>query len=101
MYLMINLRNRCQRLLHLNLGYNKISHVESGDFEWAEDLEILLLRNNILTKLKAETFKGAGALPVNRLRKYITRNKIDIYTYVYHSHQFRLTYILAIYMLAC
>ncbi|XP_029173083.1 chaoptin isoform X2 [Nylanderia fulva] len=54
--------SRCQRLLHLNLGYNKISHVESGDFEWAEDLEILLLRNNILTKLKAETFKGAGKL---------------------------------------
>lgn len=79
---MINLRNRCQRLLHLNLGYNKISHVESGDFEWAEDLEILLLRNNVLTKLKAETFKGAGALPVNRLRKYINRNKIDIH----HSH---------------
>jgi len=61
---MINFRNRCQRLLHLNLGYNKISHVESGDFEWAEDLEILLLRNNILTKLKAETFKGAGASPM-------------------------------------
>ncbi|XP_020280472.1 chaoptin [Pseudomyrmex gracilis] len=54
--------SRCQRLLHLNLGYNKISHVEPGDFEWAEDLEILLLRNNILTKLKAETFKGAGKL---------------------------------------
>ncbi|XP_011875216.1 PREDICTED: chaoptin [Vollenhovia emeryi] len=54
--------SRCQRLLHLNLGYNKISHVESGDFEWAEDLEILLLRNNILTKLKAKTFKGAGKL---------------------------------------
>ncbi|XP_032675898.1 chaoptin-like isoform X1 [Odontomachus brunneus] len=54
--------SRCQRLLHLNLGYNKISHVESGDFEWAEDLEILLLRNNVLTKLKAETFKGAGKL---------------------------------------
>lgn len=50
--------------MHLNLGYNKISHVEPGDFEWAEDLEILLLRNNILTKLKAETFKGAGASPV-------------------------------------
>ncbi|XP_076666473.1 uncharacterized protein LOC143368024 isoform X6 [Andrena cerasifolii] len=49
----------CQRLLHLNLGYNKISHIQSGDFEWAEDLEILLLRNNILTKLKRETFKGA------------------------------------------
>ncbi|KAG7209858.1 hypothetical protein KM043_011460 [Ampulex compressa] len=54
--------SRCQRLLHLNLGYNKISHVEPGDFEWAENLEILLLRNNILTKLKAETFKGAGKL---------------------------------------
>ncbi|KAL2731350.1 chaoptin-like [Vespula squamosa] len=53
---------RCQRLLHLNLGYNKISHVESGDFDWAEDLEILLLRNNFLTKLKAEVFKGAGKL---------------------------------------
>ena len=52
----------CQRLLHLNLGYNKISHVQSGDFEWAEDLEILLLRNNILTKLKRETFKGASKL---------------------------------------
>lgn len=62
MYPMIDFRNRCQRLLHLNLGYNKISHVEPGDFEWAEDLEILLLRNNVLTKLKAETFKGAGAL---------------------------------------
>lgn len=58
---MINFRNRCQKLLHLNLGYNKISYVELGDFEWAEDLEILLLRNNILTKLKAKTFKGAGA----------------------------------------
>ncbi|XP_053995102.1 chaoptin-like isoform X1 [Hylaeus volcanicus] len=53
---------RCQRLLHLNLGYNKISHVQSGDFEWAEDLEILLLRNNVLTKLNGETFKGAGRL---------------------------------------
>jgi len=63
-YLMDISRNRCQRLLHLNLGYNKISHVEPGDFEWAEDLEILLLRNNILTKLKAEAFKGAGALSI-------------------------------------
>nr|XP_033330545.1 chaoptin-like isoform X1 [Megalopta genalis] len=54
--------SRCQRLLHLNLGYNKISHVQPGDFEWAEDLEILLLRNNILTKLSKETFKGAGKL---------------------------------------
>ncbi|XP_014613573.1 PREDICTED: chaoptin [Polistes canadensis] len=53
---------KCQRLLHLNLGYNKISHVEPGDFDWAEDLEILLLRNNFLTKLKAESFKGAGKL---------------------------------------
>ncbi|XP_076162474.1 uncharacterized protein LOC143144199 isoform X2 [Ptiloglossa arizonensis] len=53
---------RCQRLLHLNLGYNKISHVQPGDFEWAEDLEILLLRNNELTKLNGETFKGAGRL---------------------------------------
>lgn len=68
-YLMIIFRNRCQKLLHLNLGYNKISHVEPGDFEWADDLEILLLRNNILTKLKAETFKGAGALSVNSLAK--------------------------------
>lgn len=68
-YLTINFRNRCQRLLHLNLGYNKISHVEPGDFEWAEDLEILLLRNNILTKLKAETFKGAGASPVISVAK--------------------------------
>lgn len=49
----------------MNLGYNKISHVEPGDFEWAEDLEILLLRNNILTKLKAETFKGAGTSHAN------------------------------------
>lgn len=72
MCLMINFRNRCQRLLHLNLGYNKISHVEPGDFEWAEDLEILLLRNNILTKLKAETFKGAGALHIILLRKRVT-----------------------------
>ncbi|XP_076280949.1 uncharacterized protein LOC143209346 isoform X1 [Lasioglossum baleicum] len=54
--------SRCQRLLHLNLGYNKISHVQPGDFEWAEDLEILLLRNNVLTKLSKETFKGASNL---------------------------------------
>ncbi|XP_034180450.2 uncharacterized protein LOC117604471 [Osmia lignaria lignaria] len=54
--------SKCQRLLHLNLGYNKISHIQPGDFEWAEDLEILLLRNNILTKLKGETFKGASKL---------------------------------------
>ncbi|KZC08570.1 Chaoptin [Dufourea novaeangliae] len=53
---------RCQRLLHLNLGYNKISHVQPGDFEWAEDLQILLLRNNVLTKLSKETFKGASKL---------------------------------------
>ncbi|XP_076246206.1 uncharacterized protein LOC143186418 [Calliopsis andreniformis] len=54
--------SRCQKLLHLNLGYNKISHIQPGDFEWAEDLEILLLRNNILTKLKKESFKGASKL---------------------------------------
>lgn len=79
-YLMIIFRNRCQRLLHLNLGYNKISHVEPGDFEWAENLEILLLRNNILTKLKAETFKGAGMLYSVSilLRKYMIREIIDI-----------------------
>ncbi|XP_043260675.1 chaoptin [Colletes gigas] len=53
---------RCVRLLHLNLDYNKISHVQPGDFEWAEDLEILLLRNNVLTKLSGETFKGASRL---------------------------------------
>ncbi|XP_066588883.1 chaoptin-like isoform X2 [Prorops nasuta] len=58
----VNALTSCQRLLHLNLGYNKISHVFPGDFEWANDLEILLLRNNILTKLKSETFKGAGKL---------------------------------------
>ncbi|OAD58266.1 Chaoptin [Eufriesea mexicana] len=54
--------SRCQRLLQLNLGYNKISHIQPGDFEWSEDLEILLLRNNVLTKLKNETFKGAKKL---------------------------------------
>ncbi|XP_043281813.1 chaoptin [Venturia canescens] len=54
--------SRCQRLLHLNLGYNKISHLEPGDFEWAESLEILLLRNNVLTKLRSDTFQGAKGL---------------------------------------
>lgn len=48
----------CMNLLHLNLGYNKIFYVEPGDFDWAESLEILLLRNNVLTQLKANTFKG-------------------------------------------
>lgn len=52
--------SKCQRLLHLNLGYNKIHFVDSGDFAWAEDLEILLLRNNYLTKLRADTFKGSS-----------------------------------------
>ncbi|XP_034933907.1 chaoptin [Chelonus insularis] len=52
----------CQRLLHLNLGYNKITHVFPGDFEWAKSLEILLLRNNVLAKLKPGTFKGAVKL---------------------------------------
>ncbi|XP_057317912.1 chaoptin-like [Microplitis mediator] len=52
----------CQRLQHLNLGYNKISYVFPGDFEWAKNLEILLLRNNVLSKLKSGTFKGAYKL---------------------------------------
>ena len=54
--------SNCFNLLHLNLGYNKISYVEPGSFYWAENLEILLLRNNFLSKLKAETFKGATKL---------------------------------------
>ncbi|XP_044591646.1 chaoptin isoform X2 [Cotesia glomerata] len=52
----------CKRLQHLNLGYNKITHVFPGDFEWATNLEVLLLRNNALSKLKADTFKGAYKL---------------------------------------
>ena len=48
----------CSNLLHLNLGYNKVYRVEPGDFDWAENLEILLLRNNILTQLKSHTFRG-------------------------------------------
>lgn len=51
----------CSGLLHLNLGYNKIFRVNPGDFEWAENLEILLLRNNILTHLKPDTFRGQWA----------------------------------------
>ena len=54
----VNALTGCSNLLHLNLGYNKIYKVESGDFDWAESLEILLLRNNILTQLKAHTFRG-------------------------------------------
>ncbi|KAK0079520.1 hypothetical protein PV325_001105 [Microctonus aethiopoides] len=52
----------CRRLLHLNLEYNKITNVVPGDFEWAESLEILVLRNNALTKLDFATFKGANKL---------------------------------------
>ncbi|XP_015126980.1 chaoptin [Diachasma alloeum] len=52
----------CGRLQHLNLGYNKITHVFPGDFEWAKNLEILLLRNNVIAKLKSGTFKGARRL---------------------------------------
>lgn len=48
----------CSGLLHLNLGYNKIFRVNPGDFDWAQNLEILLLRNNILTHLKPNTFRG-------------------------------------------
>jgi Leucine-rich repeat (LRR) protein len=50
--------NGCSNLLHLNLGYNKIYRVEPDSFDWAENLEILLLRNNVLTQLKAYTFRG-------------------------------------------
>ncbi|XP_001604537.3 chaoptin isoform X2 [Nasonia vitripennis] len=52
----------CSNLLHLNLGYNKIYRVEPGDFDWALNLEILLLRNNILTHLRRQTFRGASKL---------------------------------------
>lgn len=48
----------CSNLLHLNLGYNKIYKIEPGDFDWADNLEILLLRNNILTHLRRQTFRG-------------------------------------------
>lgn len=48
----------CVNLLHLNVGYNKIHKVEPEDFDWADNLEILLLRNNVLTQLKAYTFRG-------------------------------------------
>ncbi|XP_015595406.1 chaoptin [Cephus cinctus] len=58
----VNALERCQQLLHLNLGYNKIQSIEPGEFEWAESLEILLLRNNLITKLKSKTFKGASEL---------------------------------------
>ncbi|XP_014213933.1 chaoptin-like isoform X2 [Copidosoma floridanum] len=52
----------CSSLLHLNLGYNKIHKISPGDFEWAENLEILLLRNNFLTQLKPNTFGGTKKL---------------------------------------
>lgn len=54
----VNALNGCSNLLHLNLGYNKINKIDLGDFDWAENLEILLLRNNILTQLKDNTFRG-------------------------------------------
>lgn len=54
----VNALAGCMNLLHLNLGYNKIYKVSPGDFEWAESLEILLLRNNFLTQLKPFAFKG-------------------------------------------
>ncbi|XP_058791389.1 chaoptin-like [Phymastichus coffea] len=49
-------------LLHLNIGYNKIHRVQPEDFDWAENLEILLLRNNVLTQLMPYTFRGAKKL---------------------------------------
>lgn len=52
----------CQKLVHFNVGYNKITHIFPGDFEWAKSLEVLLLRNNVIAKLKAGTFKGARRL---------------------------------------
>ncbi|KAJ8681551.1 hypothetical protein QAD02_017343 [Eretmocerus hayati] len=52
----------CTELLHLNLGYNKIHRLLPGDLDWASSLEILLLRNNILTHLKPHTFRGADKL---------------------------------------
>ncbi|XP_012267039.2 chaoptin-like [Athalia rosae] len=61
-YVPITALSKCNKLLHLNLGYNNIVAIQPGDFEWAHNLEILLLRNNMLTKLKPATFQGAQRL---------------------------------------
>lgn len=50
--------SNCTNLLHLNLGYNKLYRVVPGEFDWAENLEILLLRNNIINSLKPQSFRG-------------------------------------------
>lgn len=72
--------SKCTNILHLNLGYNKISTVEPGSFDWAENLEILLLRNNIISKLEAETFKGAKKLKELSLSfNHLTELEIDAF----------------------
>ncbi|XP_049854700.1 chaoptin-like [Schistocerca gregaria] len=58
----VALRN-CTRLLHLNVGYNRIDEVRAEDFEdWATSLETLLLRNNRIAALSEHAFAHAPRL---------------------------------------
>lgn len=53
----------CTELSYLNIGYNKIAEiVENGFFEWGNQLQTLLLRNNKITRLNYGAFNGLDSI---------------------------------------
>ncbi|XP_030216635.1 toll-like receptor 13 isoform X1 [Gadus morhua] len=60
-------------LLHLNLGHNLISKIESGTFVVQISLKVMFLDNNMLCKLQDGMFDGL----VNLIELHLTSNQIQ------------------------
>uniref|UniRef100_A0A8C4YVN6 TIR domain-containing protein n=1 Tax=Gadus morhua TaxID=8049 RepID=A0A8C4YVN6_GADMO len=60
-------------LLHLNLGHNFISKIESGTFVVQISLKVMFLDNNMLCKLQDGMFDGL----VNLIELHLTSNQIQ------------------------
>lgn len=54
---------RCNKLSHLNLGYNCVREIGEQDFEsWGVNVDTLLLRNNRISEIAAHTFRQMSKL---------------------------------------
>lgn len=53
---------RCDKIAHLNLGYNFIREINESDFTWGSNLDTLLLRNNRLSEITANAFRQTPKL---------------------------------------
>lgn len=53
----------CTELSYLNMGYNKLTHIDANTFEgWGSEVQTLLLRNNKISDLAYGAFNGLDSI---------------------------------------